>query len=200
MESPDTTTTQSRKKEKKERKTQRTDFYQISFRICRDVFNSIHAISQGKLTALVTHYKVAGVEDRVHRNKRKRPVNALKVDDYRAVVNFVVNYAEANASKMRRCHLSSIRKDWMPSDSAVCTTRSAPSLQIAARTSPHLALLLPSRSRSRVKPRCRTAMTTFHHHLRSQLGLVEVEVEDVEAKKSKQTALFTARHNSSFQN
>ena len=31
------------------------------------------------------------------RNKRKRPFNALKLDDTRAVVDFIVNYAEANA-------------------------------------------------------------------------------------------------------
>ena len=90
-------TTQSRKKEQKERKTQRTDFYHHGFRICRDVVKSLHDISQDKLTRLITHYKVAGVEARVHRNKRKRPANALKFDDTHAVVNCVVNYAEANA-------------------------------------------------------------------------------------------------------
>ena len=93
-------TTQSRTKEQKERKTQRTDFYHHSFRICRDVFKSLHATSQDKLTALITHYKVAGVDARVHRNKRVQPVNALMFDDTRAVVNVVVNYPEANASSM----------------------------------------------------------------------------------------------------
>ena len=61
----------------------------------------------------------------------------------------------------------------------------------------------PPKRRSRVKPRCRTAMMTFHHHPRSQPGdvnVVVVAVEDVEAKKSKQTALFRARCNSFLQN
>ena len=82
-------------KEQKERKAQRTDFYHHSFRICRDVFKYIHAFSQDKLTALIAHYK--SVEARVHRSKRKRPVNALKFDDTRAVVDFIVNCAEVNA-------------------------------------------------------------------------------------------------------
>ena len=90
-------TTQLRKKGQKERKTTRTDFYHHGFWICRDVFKSLHGISQSKLSALITHYKVTGVEARVHHNKRKLPANALKFDYTRAVVNFVVNYAEANA-------------------------------------------------------------------------------------------------------
>ena len=77
--------------------TQSRNFYHHGFRICRDVFKSLHDISQDKLTRLITHYKVAGVEARVYRNKRKRPANALKFDVTHAVVNFVVNYAEANA-------------------------------------------------------------------------------------------------------
>ena len=60
------------------------------------MFSSLHGISQDNLTALITHYNVACVEARVHRNKRKLPANALKFDDTGAVVNFVVNYAEAN--------------------------------------------------------------------------------------------------------
>ena len=428
-----TMTTQSRKKGQKERNTMRTDFYHHGFRICRDVFKSLHGISQNKLTALITHYKVAGVEARVHHNKRKLPANAMKFDDTRAVVNFVVNYAKANAILLpgrtpghwksdvkllptnctkktvyvqycssvdaagtRKASLRTFRRLWrqllpyivtmrpatdlcwycqkgvtklarsanlpdaeksvavrdyedhlrratmerscynqvckaakddlppgvtlshknitlsflltghtkfscdwcfglvkrlyrkkkvdclqdivtvveqssdvnvaqlcgtesgdvivptfdwttfqgtffrkvanikkfhhfhfaegsttvrlqecvdslfleqslarrktpddVTSDSGICTTRSAPSLQITARTSPHLALLLSSRSRRRVKPRCRTAMMTFHHRPKSQPGDV---VEDVAANKNKQTALFRARHNSSFQN
>jgi regulator of replication initiation timing len=39
-------TTQSRQKEQKEWKTQRTDIYHHGFLICRDVFKSLHVISQ----------------------------------------------------------------------------------------------------------------------------------------------------------
>ena len=87
----------TRRGQQQERQAQRTDFYLHGFHICRDIFKQLHAISQDKLTALIAHYKVAGVEARVHRSKRKRPANALKYDDTRAVVDFIVNYAEANA-------------------------------------------------------------------------------------------------------
>ena len=118
-------TRKTRRGQQQERQAQRTDFYLHGFRICRDIFkqlhaisqdkltaliahkvagvearvhrSKLHAISQDKLTALIAHYKVAGVEARVHRSKRKRPANALKFDDTRAVVDFIVNYAEANA-------------------------------------------------------------------------------------------------------
>ena len=90
-------TRKTRRGQQQERQAQRTDFYLHGFRICRDIFKKLHAISQDKLTALIAHYKVAGVEARVHRSKRKRPANALKFDDTRAVVDFIVNYAEANA-------------------------------------------------------------------------------------------------------
>ena len=88
-------TTQSCRKEQKEQKTQQTDFNHHGFRISRHVFTLLHGISKDKSTALIMHHNVAGV-GRVHRNKCK-PVNALKLDDTRDVVDFVVNYAEANA-------------------------------------------------------------------------------------------------------
>ena len=90
-------TTKTRRGQQQERQAQRTDFYLHGFRICRDLFKQIHTISQDKLTALIAHYKVAGCEARVHRSKHKRPANALKFEDTRAVIDFIVNYAEANA-------------------------------------------------------------------------------------------------------
>ena len=89
-------TRRTRKGQQQERKVQRTYFHLHGFRICRDISRQLHAISQDKLTALIAHYKVAGCEARVHGNKRRLPENALKLDDIRAVVDFVVNYAEAN--------------------------------------------------------------------------------------------------------
>ena len=66
-------TRKTRRGQQQERQAQRTDFYLHGFylhgfRICRDIFKQLHAISQDKLTALT-----------------------------RAVVDFIVNYAEANA-------------------------------------------------------------------------------------------------------
>ena len=84
------------KGQQQERKVQRTDFYLHGFRICRDISRQLHAISQDKLTALIGHYKVADCEAGVHGNKRRLPANALKLDDTRAVIDFVVNYAETN--------------------------------------------------------------------------------------------------------
>ena len=57
----------------------------------------LHWSNKWTRVPLIAHYKVAGVEARVHRSKRKRPANALKFDDTRAVVDFIVNYAEAYA-------------------------------------------------------------------------------------------------------
>lgn len=90
-------TTSSRKGQQNVRKAQRTDFFYHGFRVCRDIFRYIHGIGQDKLTALMSHYKTAGVEARVHKNKRKRPVHALKYEDTRAVIDFIVNYAEVHA-------------------------------------------------------------------------------------------------------
>ena len=89
-----TFTTASCRGQQKVRKSQRTDFYHHGFRVCHEIFRYIHGIGQDKLTA---HYKTAGVKARVHLNKRKRHVHALKFDDTRAVVDFIVNYAETNA-------------------------------------------------------------------------------------------------------
>ena len=89
-------TTSSRKGQQNVRKAQRTDFFYHGFRVCRDIFRYIHDIGQDKLTALMSHYKTAGVEARVHKNKRKRPVHALKYEDTRAVIDFIVNYAEVH--------------------------------------------------------------------------------------------------------
>ena len=56
-----------------------------------------------KLTALIAHYNVGGVEARKHWNKRKRPFNAQKLDDTSVVIDFIVNYAEANAINVHTC-------------------------------------------------------------------------------------------------
>ena len=91
-------TSRSRKKAQTERKAQRTDFYFHGSRICRDTFKFIHNISQDKLTNLIKHYKEKGVQPRVHKNSKRRPPNALKLEETRAAVDFILNYAEANCN------------------------------------------------------------------------------------------------------
>lgn len=87
----------NKKKQQIERKAQRTDYHYHGYRICRDVFKYLHGIGQDKLNALIKHYKASGVEARVHKSKKRLPPNALKFEDTRAVVDFIVNYAEVNA-------------------------------------------------------------------------------------------------------
>ena len=83
-------TNESRKKEQKEQNMQRTDFYHHSFRICHDLFTLLHGISQDKLIALVMHYKVAGVEARVQRNKCK-PTACVMCEAFPKQVNFLLD-------------------------------------------------------------------------------------------------------------
>ena len=80
-----------------ERKTQRTDFYHHSKRICRDTFKYVHGIGQDKLNNLIKHYKEHGVIPRTHGNKKRRPYNAVTADDNIYVAHFVLNYAETHA-------------------------------------------------------------------------------------------------------
>lgn len=70
-----TFTTASCRGQQKVRKSQRTDFY--GFRACHEIFRYIHGIGQDKLTALIAHYKTAGVKARIHLNKRKRSLMIL---------------------------------------------------------------------------------------------------------------------------
>ena len=91
-----TKTSQSRKKHQSDRKAQRTDFYHHGFQICRDTFKYMHSIGQDKLNNLIKHYKENGVQPHVHKNSKCRPRHALKLEDTRAVVDFIFNFAEAN--------------------------------------------------------------------------------------------------------
>ena len=54
----------------------------------------MHGIGQAKLNSLITHYKAAGVEARVHKLTRRRPHNALQYSETRMVVDFIVNYTD----------------------------------------------------------------------------------------------------------
>lgn len=89
--------TASTTKSRKKAEAQRTDFFYHGFKICRDTFRYIHNISQDKLNNLMRHYKEHGVQARVHKNSKRKPHNALSLVETRAVVDFILNFAEANA-------------------------------------------------------------------------------------------------------
>ncbi|XP_041373710.1 LOW QUALITY PROTEIN: uncharacterized protein LOC121386766 [Gigantopelta aegis] len=89
-------TSRSRKKVQTERKAHRTDFYFHGHRICRDTFKYLHNIGQKKLNNLMKHYKENGIQPRAHKNSKSVPRHALKLDESRAVVDFILNYAEIN--------------------------------------------------------------------------------------------------------
>ncbi|XP_035246446.1 uncharacterized protein LOC118212563 [Anguilla anguilla] len=97
------TISRSRKREQTQRLAHRTDYYYHGHRICRDVFKYLHGVGQDKLNALMKHCKAAGVEARVHKLNKRLPANALKLQDTRAIVDFILNYAEANAIILPGC-------------------------------------------------------------------------------------------------
>ena len=90
----------SRKLQQTERKASRTDYLLHGHRICRKFFLYIHNIGLGKLTSLIKHYKENGVKERIHKSKKRLPHNALMYQDTRKVVDYIVNYAEANAIEL----------------------------------------------------------------------------------------------------
>ena len=96
----DPLTRRSRKLQQTERKASRTDYLLHGHRICRKFFLYIHNIGLGKLTSLIKHYKENGVKERIHKSKKRLPHNALMYQDTRKVVDYIVNYAEANAIEL----------------------------------------------------------------------------------------------------
>ncbi|GFR74827.1 hypothetical protein ElyMa_000439300 [Elysia marginata] len=96
----DPTTRKSRKPVQTERKASRTDYLLHGHRICRPFFLFIHSIGFGKLTTLIKHYKENGVEERIHKGTKRLPHYTLKYDDKRRVVDYILNYAEANAIEL----------------------------------------------------------------------------------------------------
>lgn len=90
-------TRQSKKGGQTNRKRTRTDYFHHGHKICVEFFKYLHSIGKDKLAALQEHYRANGVESRQHKNKKRQPRHALKYEDTRRVVDFILNFAEAHA-------------------------------------------------------------------------------------------------------
>lgn len=90
-------TIKSRRPTQKKRMNYRLDYFHENQKICRDTFMFMHAVFKDRLTALISHYIVNGVTERVHGGKGKQPKHALTPTDMESVVCFITNYAEQHA-------------------------------------------------------------------------------------------------------
>ncbi|XP_035825079.1 uncharacterized protein LOC118477524 [Aplysia californica] len=81
----------------KERQATRTTYYLYGHVICREFFSYVHNMGQDKLNALIAHFKAAGIEARQHKSSKRAPKHALSFEDTKAVVDFIVNFAEFHA-------------------------------------------------------------------------------------------------------
>ena len=93
----------TRRSLKKKSQKGKTEYRLHGHRICKDIFKYMHGIGQDKLNSLITHYKAAGVEARVHKLTRRRPHNALQYSETRMVVDFIVKYADVHAIHLPGC-------------------------------------------------------------------------------------------------
>lgn len=67
--------------------------------ICIDVFKYVHELEQNRsFNALIKHYKIADVEARVHKNKKRLPLNSLKLKNTRAAVDFILSWSQNHCS------------------------------------------------------------------------------------------------------
>lgn len=64
--------------------------------ICKHAFLLIHDIGEKRLKNIAHHLKQNGPIPRSHGNKGRKPNHALKFDDIKKVVNFVLRYGEEN--------------------------------------------------------------------------------------------------------
>ena len=62
--------------------------------VCRDYFKAAYDIKDFTLRALIKHMNTKGLVARVHGNTGKKPKHALKFDDVKRVLEFIVSYAE----------------------------------------------------------------------------------------------------------
>ena len=79
------------------RKRSRATFFHQGERVCRRTFCFIHSISKKRLEHLKSSLLTNGLTPRVHGNTRRMPHNALSLNDTQEAVQFILNYAEANA-------------------------------------------------------------------------------------------------------
>lgn len=85
------------KQKKSERTRQRVIFTHHGAEICRHFFLYLHNIGEKKLKNVCKHYKLNGVETRVHKLTKKLPSHALSFEDVQITFHFISNFAEANA-------------------------------------------------------------------------------------------------------
>lgn len=81
----------------KERVCSHTQFYHHGFRLCRKTFLFLHKVGEFHFKAIKSSYLTGGLVPRVHKHKGRVAPNAVQLDDMRAILTFVMQYAENNA-------------------------------------------------------------------------------------------------------
>lgn len=87
----------SKKHKKKERERPSQTFYFGSVQICRTTFCFLHAVSKNTLVTIGKSLDSDRFQPRVHGNKSKQPVHALKLSDVERIKDFIIQYANRNA-------------------------------------------------------------------------------------------------------
>ena len=65
--------------------------------VCMTTFLFLHGIGKGRLDNVKQSYQCFGIEERIHGNAKRLPHNGFTTDELKAIVSFLVNYAEENA-------------------------------------------------------------------------------------------------------
>lgn len=70
-----------------------TMFLHCGETICQKTFLFFHTIGYSRFKAIKASYMVMGIEPTVHKSKGKHRQSGSSVNDFRGVVNFIMNYA-----------------------------------------------------------------------------------------------------------
>ncbi|KAI0214418.1 hypothetical protein LSAT2_000486 [Lamellibrachia satsuma] len=82
----------------KARQHQRMSYYVHGHQLCRDTFKFMHAISQNRLTSLISWYRMNGLVPKEKRSGGRRyNVRAHTFEDIKRAIAFISNYAEDHA-------------------------------------------------------------------------------------------------------
>ena len=81
-------------------KGQKFKYSFLDIAVCEDSFMFIHDIGNKAFKILKHHYKVNGVEPRIHGHKGRRALNATSFNDIENVVKFIKKYSEDNGLPM----------------------------------------------------------------------------------------------------
>ena len=84
----------------KKRQKVRIQYLHKGQTICKVLWLYLHCIGKDKLEAYIKHYRLNGVETRIHKNTKKRPAKSLAYGDTRRVVDFVINFSEIHGYKL----------------------------------------------------------------------------------------------------